>query len=492
MLRDEDPARALELYERAIKEGDEFSAPIRCAKMIMDRDPDRTLDLLQLAGKAGNYTELSDVLMPLIADGSERAMQLYEKYVIATDELDGDSRIQDLATYLHDKNPHKAVELYKRLFHTDLKGEAMYSYGILIQKESPGKAKEAFRMAIAAGNEQYATCALARLIEDENPAMAIELFERSLAVKYDSDVVNELGIVRASKDLDLAKDTFVEAMEAGDKLCAPCNLAHLLIPDDPNRAADLYLSILEQNEPEVALGLSFLVRESDPALAANLLNRAIVNREDREPLRFFLTFLALADKETALNACKYFANQGFSAAPGIASEIMFGSAYDPAKGTVSLKKGTCEDDAACEWIVLRQDGGRVLLLARDVVSHMPFVQGVDTLDWFSSEVRRWLNGEFLADSLDWDVAELLVAGDETDDLVFCLSAEEVKRYMDEGHLLAARACNDATGLRAARWWLRPSGGESTLSVPCVDEDGVIGWCMSFASAGVRPAIWLAF
>lgn len=227
-------------------------------------------------------------------------------------------------------------------------------------------------------------------------------------------------------------------------------------------------------------------------LAANLLNRAIVNREDREPLRFFLTFLALADKETALNACKYFANQGFSAAPGIASEIMFGSAYDPAKGTVSLKKGTCEDDAACEWIVLRQDGGRVLLLARDVVSHMPFVQGVDTLDWFSSEVRRWLNGEFLADSLDWDVAELLVAGDETDDLVFCLSAEEVKRYMDEGHLLAARACNDATGLRAARWWLRPSGGESTLSVPCVDEDGVIGWCMSFASAGVRPAIWLAF
>lgn len=492
LLRDEDPARALELYERAIKEGDEFSAPIRCAKMIMDRDPDRTLDLLQLAGKAGNYTELSDVLMPLIADGSERAMQLYEKYVIATDELDGDSRIQDLATYLHDKNPHKAVELYKRLFHTDLKGEAMYSYGILIQKESPGKAKEAFRMAIAAGNEQYATCALARLIEDENPAMAIELFERSLAVKYDSDVVNELGIVRASKDLDLAKDTFVEAMEAGDKLCAPCNLAHLLIPDDPNRAADLYLSILEQNEPEVALGLSFLVRESDPALAANLLNRAIVNREDREPLRFFLTFLALADKETALNACKYFANQGFSAAPGIASEIMFGSAYDPAKGTVSLKKGTCEDDAACEWIVLRQDGGRVLLLARDVVSHMPFVQGVDTLDWFSSEVRRWLNGEFLADSLDWDVAELLVAGDETDDLVFCLSAEEVKRYMDEGHLLAARACNDATGLRAARWWLRPSGGESTLSVPCVDEDGVIGWCMSFASAGVRPAIWLAF
>ena len=73
--------------------------------------------------------------MPLIADGSERAMQLYEKYVIATDELDGDSRIQDLATYLHDKNPHKAVELYKRLFHTDLKGEAMYSYGILIQKK---------------------------------------------------------------------------------------------------------------------------------------------------------------------------------------------------------------------------------------------------------------------------------------------------------------------------------------------------------------------
>ena len=40
-------------------------------------------------------------------------------------------------------------------------------------------------------------------------------------------------------------------------------------------------------------------------------------------------------------------------------------------------------------------------------------------------------GEFLADSLDWDVAELL-AGDETDDLVFCLSAEEAKRYMDEG------------------------------------------------------------
>ena len=103
----------------------------------------------------------------------------------------------------------------------------MYSYGIFDTKGKPRKGQGSIQNGDSGGQREWRNrSCLARLIEDENPAMAIELFERSLAMKYDSDDVNERD-VRAVRILTWLGTTSVEAMEAWDKLCAPCNLAHL-------------------------------------------------------------------------------------------------------------------------------------------------------------------------------------------------------------------------------------------------------------------------
>ncbi len=110
----------------------------------------------------------------------------------------------------------------------------MYSYGIFDTKRKPRKGQGSIQNGDSGGQREWCNPSLARLIEDENPAMAIELFERSLAVKYDSDVVNELGIVRAVRILTWLRTPSSRRWRPGTS-CAPRAIWPIFIPDDPNR-----------------------------------------------------------------------------------------------------------------------------------------------------------------------------------------------------------------------------------------------------------------
>ena len=98
-----------------------------------------------------------------------------------------------------------------------------------------------------------------------------------------------------------------------------------------------------------------------------------------------------------------------------------------------------------EWIVLDAKGGSALLLSRYELAMRPFhADWKDGVEWAGSDLRAWLNGEFLAEAFDAEEAEdILVTelenrvdpayreadGAPTEDRAFLLSIDELLWYL---------------------------------------------------------------
>jgi len=169
------------------------------------------------------------------------------------------------------------------------------------------------------------------------------------------------------------------------------------------------------------------------------------------------------------------------------------------------------------WRVLAVEKGKVLLLSGKILEERAY--GGST--WESSDIRKYLNGEFLNSFTQADrnrIADTKVVtnnnpwygttgGNATNDKVFLLSLEELVQYFgDSGKLKnrpgqddyyfsdqysQSRIAYDKNGT-ASWWWLR-SPGFSTITAAIVDGDGdvnVNGLYVYILYGGVRPALWL--
>lgn len=99
--------------------------------------------------------------------------------------------------------------------------------------------------------------------------------------------------------------------------------------------------------------------------------------------------------------------------------------------------------------------------------------------WNYSEIKQWLNNEFINSSFSDEQRAMLVRNDELDCFVFLLSDFEYLKYMDSIPSILAS------------WWLR-SRGQNSYDALSVCHTGLIsdvsmhvGHC-----CGVRPAILL--
>jgi len=199
-----------------------------------------------------------------------------------------------------------------------------------------------------------------------------------------------------------------------------------------------------------------------------------------------------------------------------------GNTYDASETVARINQGQTENlqFGKYTWEVLATADDRALIITETVIERRAFDSESGMTGWAQSDLREYLNGDFLNEFTEDQQAlirERIVTtpgnpwfdisdGRETRDKVFLLSIEEAVRYFgDSGQLKNrpkdARSIDDQYNSgRIAQlsdgtnswWWLR-SRGDNLGSIAFVDNKGVIYVIGIFGIVpigGVRPALWL--
>lgn len=171
-----------------------------------------------------------------------------------------------------------------------------------------------------------------------------------------------------------------------------------------------------------------------------------------------------------------------------------------------------------EWIVLDYDSTTdcSLLISRYILDIACFetsdAEG-DSITWANSELRTWLNDDFLDYAFSDDEQEALcktkiitkdfigrAGGKNTEDYVFLLSRQEAKDYFDTDkerrttltdYALDQAEERDTKVTRSSTWWFLRSPGGYDFDVSVVDESGKVTYGRKAnGNYGVRPAMWI--
>lgn len=162
------------------------------------------------------------------------------------------------------------------------------------------------------------------------------------------------------------------------------------------------------------------------------------------------------------------------------------------------------------WKILELSGNKALLITESCVEAKPFDSREMFLTWKQSELRRWLNDEFIATAFG-SLADVLSdvkiktpvnpvydigGGMDTKDKVFLLSLDEAQKYFPDNDSRKAKATPKCggSGMFADEngfvwWWLRSMGSNRRYSAN-VDYGGDIDFYGSDQRAvnGVRPVV----
>lgn len=181
-----------------------------------------------------------------------------------------------------------------------------------------------------------------------------------------------------------------------------------------------------------------------------------------------------------------------------------------------------------KWLIIAHEGDNVLLLSRYGLAFRPFKPDGGTVSWADSDIRKWLNTQFIQEAFTDDEAGLItmvgVPGQTADgrdiyvsdpdsgmayDRVLLLSLDEAERYLAWNAQMAAgeftpeavknfyvlngKQMNDVENMPA--WWtrsvIRSDDGGYAVETVSLTEDGyhkpVPANSMEVA---VRPALWI--
>ncbi len=174
-----------------------------------------------------------------------------------------------------------------------------------------------------------------------------------------------------------------------------------------------------------------------------------------------------------------------------------------------------------EWIVLKQETGRVLCISKFLLDCRPYHVTAESITWEKCSLRRWLNDHFFNTAFTKEEQNRIQVTDietplhDTKDHIFLLSCEEAEIYFDFDERAArttpyarkqgAWFLDDSSDkyFNNGSWWLRypdildeyikegKSGLYTILS--CVNFDGYIeGGAVEASGTNccIRPAFWL--
>jgi len=184
-----------------------------------------------------------------------------------------------------------------------------------------------------------------------------------------------------------------------------------------------------------------------------------------------------------------------------------------------------------KWRVLDVQGGEALIITEDVIEKRPYNEKYSDVTWETCELRKYLNKKFLRKFTKEQQGQIIEkripnprnlwygtkGGNNTSDKIFLLSLEEADKYFgDSGDYLNERRkkydngtwivvsyghgfsnSHDSDrivnyGSEACCWWLRSPGNCSNYAtiVYAGGHVDVDGYGVTYASGGVRPALWL--
>lgn len=174
--------------------------------------------------------------------------------------------------------------------------------------------------------------------------------------------------------------------------------------------------------------------------------------------------------------------------------------------------GSDGEKKSVEWIVLKEENGRKLLLSKYIIDAVDYHEAGKTGSWKECSLRKWLNTEFVYQVFSMDERGYLVESERTEtqnsfyntkdsdvcrDKVFLLSVEEVKSLLDTCQTVAPVTpyalekgvfANDY-GL----WWIRTPGDKYGMQayINTVGKTAYDGCYQQRREVGLRPAIWVS-
>ena len=149
------------------------------------------------------------------------------------------------------------------------------------------------------------------------------------------------------------------------------------------------------------------------------------------------------------------------------------------------------------WKVLRKDGYRCLLLAKEPVDFRQYHSERVNITWSTCALRKWLNKQFVEEAFSFQERMSIMLmlhrndtdprwdrenGPDTKDKVFIFNKQELDEYLPR---IEDRAIH-------TWWWLRGHGC-SNLNQQAVYNDGTVyenGVSSNSSEPGVLPAMWI--
>ena len=157
-----------------------------------------------------------------------------------------------------------------------------------------------------------------------------------------------------------------------------------------------------------------------------------------------------------------------------------------------------------EWEVIDTSGEYMMLISKYALDSRVYHSKNANISWQNSDMRAWLNGEFLETAFtDSEYYQLVGVGVENGDrdLVSLLSVGEALYYFpnEEDRICEATPyavkqgayVNNTTG---GSWWLLRTPGTESQSVASVNSDGVMdeaGGKVTSKRGTVRPIMWVS-
>ena len=191
----------------------------------------------------------------------------------------------------------------------------------------------------------------------------------------------------------------------------------------------------------------------------------------------------------------------------------------PVGSTVTFGSYEQDGDASngaepLEWVVVAKQGSRTQLVTKDLVDCQPYASENMGFAWIKSDLRTWLNGEFVDAALTEgerklvrdtivaypgqpaDVYSPIVTEPEWDESFLLSCAQANAAFPSDGERIAvpsAYAAGMPDAPADASWWLRDTGFERQGAAQVTTSGEVDSYGVSVVdnSAYARPSLWVA-
>ena len=265
--------------------------------------------------------------------------------------------------------------------------------------------------------------------------------------------------------------------------------------------------------PAVLLLVVFIITMIQVIVPRSRYTNALADAANGDVVSAYETLVDLNYKDSSKQAQKlYPAYKAAKIKVAAVGDVVYFGAFEQDANTKNGK-----EDLA--WQVLDKKGNRLFLITRDAPVCKPFQNDNKTVDWEHSDIRKWLNKEFIETAFNEQEQKKILTtalqpdtnpdypiaiANETKDKVFLLSIKEAKTYFadDEARMCVPTPYTKTQGVYISDkkytqgytccWNLRTAGYDTSF-IAFVYFDGSFrnyGGGVNTYTVAMRPAMWI--